>query len=66
VTLTIEKPGPTEKRPLGIPVLRDRVVQATVRMVIEPIFEAEFADHSCGFRPGRGANYGTYAGRCLG
>ena len=51
----IEKPGQTEKRPLGIPVVRDRVVQATVRMVIEPIFEAEFVDHSYGFRPGRGA-----------
>jgi RNA-directed DNA polymerase len=51
----IEKPGQTEQRPLGIPVVRDRVVHATVRMVIEPIFEAEFADHSYGFRPGRGA-----------
>jgi RNA-directed DNA polymerase len=51
----IEKPGQTEKRPLGIPVVRDRVVHATVRMVIEPIFEAEFVDHSYGFRPGRGA-----------
>ena len=51
----IEKPGQTEKRPLGIPTVRDRVVQATVRMVIEPIFEAEFVEHSYGFRPGRGA-----------
>ena len=51
----IEKPGQTEQRPLGIPVVRDRVVHATVRMVIEPIFEAEFVDHSYGFRPGRGA-----------
>ena len=51
----IEKPGQTEQRPLGIPVVRDRVVHATVRMVIEPIFEAEFVDHSFGFRPGRGA-----------
>ena len=51
----IDKPGQTEQRPLGIPVVRDRVVQATIRMVIEPIFESEFVEHSYGFRPGRGA-----------
>lgn len=51
----IEKPGQKEKRPLGIPTVRDRMVQATVRMVIEPIFESEFVEHSYGFRPGRGA-----------
>jgi len=51
----IEKAGRPEKRPLGIPTVRDRVVQATLRNVIEPIFEAEFAEHSYGFRPGRGA-----------
>lgn len=51
----IEKPGQKEKRPLGIPTVRDRMVQATIRMVIEPIFEAEFVEHSYGFRPGRGA-----------
>jgi len=43
-----------EKRPLGIPCVRDRVVQAAVRLVIEPIFESVFAPHSYGFRPGRG------------
>ena len=43
-----------EKRPLGIPTVTDRVVQAAVRMVIEPIFENRFAKHSYGFRPGRG------------
>lgn len=51
----IEKPGSPEKRPLGIPVVRDRVVQAAIRAVIEPIFERDFAEHSYGFRPGRGA-----------
>ena len=51
----IEKLGSPEKRPLGIPVVRDRVVQAAIRAVIEPIFERGFAEHSYGFRPGRGA-----------
>lgn len=43
-----------EKRPLGIPTVRDRVAQAAVRNVIEPIYEKDFAAHSYGFRPGRG------------
>jgi RNA-directed DNA polymerase len=50
----IPKPGSQEKRPLGIPTVRDRVVQTALRMVVEPIFEREFAEHSYGFRPGRG------------
>jgi RNA-directed DNA polymerase len=50
----IEKPGTTEMRPLGIPTVRDRVVQGALRQVLEPIFEREFAEHSYGFRPGRG------------
>lgn len=50
----IPKPGSSEKRPLGVPVVRDRIVQTALRMVIEPIFEARFAEHSYGFRPGRG------------
>jgi len=50
----IDKPGSAEKRPLGIPTIADRVVQAAIRMVIEPIFENRFAKHSYGFRPGRG------------
>src|SRR6185295_13930406 len=45
----------TEKRPLGIPAVRDRIVQCALRHVLEPIFETEFAEHSYGFRPGRGA-----------
>lgn len=51
----IPKPGSQEQRPLGIPAVRDRVVQAALRHVLEPIFETEFAEHSYGFRPGRGA-----------
>jgi RNA-directed DNA polymerase len=50
----IPKPGSKEKRPLGIPTVRDRVVQTALRMVLEPIFERDFAAHSYGFRPGRG------------
>jgi RNA-directed DNA polymerase len=50
----IPKPGSQEKRPLGIPTVRDRVVQTALRMALEPIFEREFAAHSYGFRPRRG------------
>lgn len=50
----IPKPGSNEQRPLGIPTVRDRVVQAAIRHVLEPIFEREFATHSYGFRPQRG------------
>lgn len=50
----IPKPGSQEKRPLGIPTVRDRVVQAALRAVLEPIFERDFAAHSYGFRPNRG------------
>lgn len=47
----INKPGSAEKRPLGIPTVRDRVAHGAVRQVIEPIFEAGFAPNSYGFRP---------------
>jgi RNA-directed DNA polymerase len=50
----IPKPGSQEKRPLGIPTVRDRVAQTALRMVLEPIFERGFAEHSYGFRPHRG------------
>lgn len=50
----IPKPGTREKRPLGIPAVRDRIVQGAIRNVLEPIFERVFAEHSYGFRPGRG------------
>jgi len=49
----IPKPGSRQKRPLGIPTVRDRVVQTALRNVLEPIFEQGFAEHSYGFRPGR-------------
>jgi len=51
----IDKLGSSEKRPLGIPTVRDRVVQTTLTYVLEPIFERDFAEHSYGFRPGRNA-----------
>jgi RNA-directed DNA polymerase len=50
----IDKSGSKDKRPLGIPAVRDRVVQGTLRLVIEPIFEREFCPVSFGFRPGLG------------
>lgn len=49
----IPKPGTNQQRPLGIPTVRDRVVQAALRTVLEPIFEHDFAEQSYGFRPGR-------------
>ena len=52
--VNIPKPGTKETRPLGIPTVRDRIVQGALRQVLEPIFENEFAEHSYGFRPGRG------------
>ena len=50
----IDKPGSKDKRPLGIPCVRDRIVQAALRLVIEPIFERAFVESSYGFRPKRG------------
>jgi RNA-directed DNA polymerase len=50
----IPKMGSKEKRPLGIPVVKDRIVQTALRNVLEPIFEKIFAEQSYGFRPGRG------------
>lgn len=46
--------GAGQIRPLGIPVVKDRIVQTALKLVIEPIFEKEFHDHSYGFRPRRG------------
>ncbi|MEP7342853.1 MAG: reverse transcriptase domain-containing protein [Acidobacteriota bacterium] len=43
-------------RPLGIPTLRDRVAQTAAKLILEPIFEADFEDCSYGFRPGRSAH----------
>ena len=52
--VSIPKPGTNETRPLGIPTVRDRVVQGALRHVLEPILERQFAEHSYGFRPDRG------------
>lgn len=49
----IPKPGKQEKRPLGIPTIKDRIVQECVRLIIEPILEAQFFQHSYGFSPWR-------------
>ena len=43
------------ERPLGIPTIRDRVIQTAAKIVIEPIFEADFEDNAYGYRPARGA-----------
>jgi RNA-directed DNA polymerase len=53
----IPKPGALgERRPLLIPAVRDRIVQAALKLVFEPVFEADFADCSFGFRPRRSAH----------
>jgi group II intron reverse transcriptase/maturase len=52
----IPKPGTSERRPLSIPAVRDRVVQAAAKIVLEPVFEADFWPCSFGFRPGRSAH----------
>ena len=49
----IPKPGKLEERPLGIPIMQDRVTQALVKLALEPEWEARFEPHSFGFRPGR-------------
>jgi len=49
-------------RPLGIPCMRDKIVQEAIRMALEPIFEVEFHDSSYGFRPNRSAHYAVF--RC--
>ena len=45
-----------KKRPLGIPIIRDRIVQMAAKIVIEPVFEADFKESSYGFRPKRSAH----------
>ncbi|MBU4173834.1 MAG: group II intron reverse transcriptase/maturase [Actinobacteria bacterium] len=51
----IPKPDGVSERPLGIPTIRDRVVQTTAKLVLEPIFEADFKDAAYGYRPRRSA-----------
>src|SRR5919202_3341900 len=52
----IDKPGTEEKRPLGIPTMFDRALQALVKLALEPEWEAKFEGNSFGFRPGRSAH----------
>jgi RNA-directed DNA polymerase len=52
----IDKPGKKEKRPLGIPSILDRIIQEVVRVVIEPILEAQFFNHSYGCATNAGCN----------
>src|SRR5438034_5713990 len=52
----IPKPGSAERRPLAIAAVRDRIVQAAVKIVLEPVFEADFLPCSFGFRPKRSAH----------
>jgi RNA-directed DNA polymerase len=51
----IPKPNGGGERPLGIPTIRDRVVQTAAKLVLEPLFEADFEDNAYGYRPARGA-----------
>jgi len=52
----IPKPGSKDRRPLSIPTVRDRIVQAALKIVLEPVFEADFLPCSYGFRPKRSAH----------
>src|SRR5438445_4694423 len=62
----IPKPNSDKKRPLGIPILLDRIVQEALRMILEPIWEADFSTHSYGFRPNRSTyDAMTYIGKRL-
>jgi RNA-directed DNA polymerase len=51
----IPKPNGEGERALGIPTIRDRVIQTAAKIVLEPIFEADFEDNAYGYRPARGA-----------
>ncbi len=57
----IPKPGGKGVRLLGIPTVRDRVVQATLKFLLEPVFEPHFSPHSYGFRPGRSQHQAVQA-----
>src|SRR5467141_3899064 len=62
----IPKPNSEKKRPLGIPILLDPIVQEALRMILEPIWEADFSTHSYGFRPNRSTyDAMTYIGKRL-
>ena len=55
----IAKAGSSKMRPLGIPVLEDKIVQQAVKMILEPIWENDFEDESIGYRPGRSPRHAT-------
>jgi RNA-directed DNA polymerase len=55
----IAKAGSAKMRPLGIPVLEDKIVQQAVKMILEPIWENDFVDESIGYRPGRSPRQAT-------
>ncbi len=59
----IPKPGGKGVRLLGVPTIRDRVVQATLKLLLEPFFDPMFSDHSYGFRPGRSQKQAVEAAR---
>jgi len=56
--------GDGRERPLGIPTIKDRIVQESLRMVLEPIYETDFSDHSFGFRPNRRTHDAIKMVRC--
>jgi group II intron reverse transcriptase/maturase len=62
----IPKPGKTEKRPLGIPAIADRIIQQCIKQTLEPIMEAQFFRHSYGFRPMRSAHHAIERVKFLG
>ena len=61
----IPKPGGKGVRLLGIPTIRDRVVQATLKLLLEPIFDPHFSPHSYGFRPGRSQHQAVQAAQSV-
>lgn len=52
----IDKPGSNKKRPLGIPTVRDRLIQQVLKELLEPIFDPDFSEHSYGYRPNKSAH----------
>ena len=61
----IPKPGSSEYRKLGIPTIRDRVLQQSIRLSLEPLYEPDFSEFSFGFRPGRGQQTAVEAAQCI-
>ena len=65
LTASDDSQGQRQNAPgLGIPCLRDKIVQEAIRMALEPIYEAEFHDNSYGFRPNRSTRHATRSVRC--